>query len=218
MLTRKPRLFRLQLCLWLYQTRELSNFYYSFLAKNTSVLLANSLEKIDKNGISESTIRSFLAHIPVTLDGANPDWTNTNTIKFALQSSAINVVIETHPEIENDSLFSEKTVNVLFHEKPFIIFNSPFSLMRLRNMGFSTFSPLLNETYDGIVNDNDRLRAIYLEIKRLHKMPNADFSSLLEKLNRIAVTNAVVAHAMPKRIVKALLANSFEQASFGSLG
>jgi predicted PurR-regulated permease PerM len=50
---------------------------------------------------------------------------------------------------------------------PFIVFAYPNLLSELRKLGYKTFTPLIDETYDTIINDDDRFEAIWNEITRL---------------------------------------------------
>ena len=85
--------------------------------------------------------------------------------------------------------------------------------MHLRKMGFLTFSPFINETYDFIMDNTQRLQAIYNEIRRLNRLPTESFQKLLKKLNKIAAANAQVAHKIPRRIVEKLFSSVFREAS-----
>jgi thiamine biosynthesis lipoprotein ApbE len=43
----------------------------------------------------------------------------------------------------------------------------PGTLAELRNIGYKTFSPMIDETYDTVVNDDNRFEAVWKEISRL---------------------------------------------------
>ena len=63
--------------------------------------------------------------------------------------------------------FTEKTSKFLLAKMPFILAGMPGSLSVLRQQGFKTFSPYINEAYDLIENDEDRAVAICDEVERL---------------------------------------------------
>ena len=50
---------------------------------------------------------------------------------------------------------------------PFVLLAYPGTLAELRNIGYKTFSPMIDETYDTIINDDDRFEAVWKEITRL---------------------------------------------------
>lgn len=74
----------------------------------------------------------------------------------------------THDTLYLDCItFTEKTHKFHLAKMPFILYAMPGSLKVLREQGYKTFSPYINETYDLIENDEDRSIAIANEIERL---------------------------------------------------
>lgn len=63
--------------------------------------------------------------------------------------------------------FSEKVYKPMTLLHPFVLVSRPYCLVALRDRGFKTFHPYIDETYDTIENDNDRMNAIVNEVKRL---------------------------------------------------
>lgn len=66
-------------------------------------------------------------------------------------------------------LFSEKTYKPILGKHPFIHLGIPGSLRVLRESGYRTFHPFIDETYDTVENDEARLETIMDEIERLSK-------------------------------------------------
>jgi len=66
--------------------------------------------------------------------------------------------------------FTEKTYKFILAKIPFILCGMPGALAVLRELGYKTFSPWINESYDMIENDEDRAVAIANEIERLTQM------------------------------------------------
>jgi hypothetical protein len=66
--------------------------------------------------------------------------------------------------------FTEKTYKFILAKIPFILCGMPGALAVLRETGYKTFSPWINEAYDMIENDEDRAIAIANEIERLTQM------------------------------------------------
>ena len=66
--------------------------------------------------------------------------------------------------------FTEKTYKFIMAKMPFILCGMPGALAVLRETGYKTFSPWINEAYDLIENDEDRAVAIAEEIERLCSM------------------------------------------------
>ncbi len=62
---------------------------------------------------------------------------------------------------------TEKVFRPIAFLHPFILCCTSGSLRQLRKMGYQTFHPHINETYDTIIDDEERLEAIYKETERL---------------------------------------------------
>jgi hypothetical protein len=69
---------------------------------------------------------------------------------------------------EDAIFFSEKTFKPIAMKHPFIIASRPHMLAHLRKMGYKTFSPFINESYDTIEDNYDRILAIVKEVVRLN--------------------------------------------------
>lgn len=87
---------------------------------------------------------------------------------------------------ELSCFLSEKTFKPIACSHPFIIVGSKGSLANLRKMGYKTFSPYIDESYDDL-EDWDRLEAITKEMVRLNQMTHTErviwFKSLADILN-----------------------------------
>lgn len=62
---------------------------------------------------------------------------------------------------------TEKTFKSIAFKQPFIIISLPGTLEIIRKLGYKTFSPWIDESYDTVESGIDRLRKISLEVKRL---------------------------------------------------
>lgn len=70
--------------------------------------------------------------------------------------------------------FTEKTYKFINSKHPFILVGITGSLEILKKMGYKTFHPYIDESYDQIVNDEERLDAIMNEIERLCNLSDSD--------------------------------------------
>jgi hypothetical protein len=95
----------------------------------------------------------------------------------------IEIVAET--DFYSDKFFTEKTLKNFYLGKPFILWSGAHSLYKLREAGFRTFEPYINESYDRIENTKERFDAIMAEIDRLGKLPDHDLRSIHTKLEEI---------------------------------
>lgn len=102
-----------------------------------------------------------------------PEYSATIDIKDALES-AVHVVAETLFETEKIYL-TEKVFKPMVMNQPFILYGPPGSLRYLHDYGFRTFPALIDESYDLIVDHNQRLDFINYQIKKLSEMPEVEF-------------------------------------------
>lgn len=73
---------------------------------------------------------------------------------------------------EDTCFISEKTFKPLAGMHPFIVYGNKYSLRNLRELGYKTFHPYINESYDEL-ETWERLDAIVAELKRIDAMsPN----------------------------------------------
>lgn len=96
-------------------------------------------------------------------------------------------------------LFSEKTYKFIAGKLPFIMVGVPGSLQALRELGYQTFHPYINEAYDAIQNDEDRMLAIIDEIERLCGLSDEKWLIIQEKLQGVVEHNFnVLKNTYPK--------------------
>ena len=88
------------------------------------------------------------------------------------KNSWVSVVTEaSFFDYESTVFISEKTFKPIACMQPFIIVGSKNVLKYLRKLGYKTFSPFIDETYDD-VDDPDRFAAIVNAIKKIDEIDN----------------------------------------------
>lgn len=94
-----------------------------------------------------------------------------NTSYFSVISETSHVAFEgTDPKyaLFHDCYhFNEKTYRTMACKHPFILGHRPYALKALRDVGFKTFDPFIDESYDLIEDDEDRIIAMINEVERL---------------------------------------------------
>lgn len=75
--------------------------------------------------------------------------------------------------------FSEKTFKPILYMQPFVHLNQAHSLKHIRSLGYQTFSPYIDESYDDIEDDEQR---IISAINSAEKFINLSTSELHEKM------------------------------------
>jgi len=71
----------------------------------------------------------------------------------------------------NTPFISEKTYRPISNLQPFIMVGNYHSLRYLKEFGFKTFSPFIDESYDDETDYTIRMQKIYSEIEKLNNMP-----------------------------------------------
>ena len=120
---------------------------------------------------------------------------------------AIDIVTETvfhypHPQI------TEKTLRAIMQQRMFLIVGPTGSLANLKNKGFKTFDPWIDEDYDDIEDPFVRMHMILAEINRLTDLPLDTIQGYMLECNDTIEhnrTHLINEHnAMPDRFDKLL--------------
>ena len=116
--------------------------------------------------------------------------TDNNKKEFYLDSY-IHLTSETLFEFGdgNNPFFSEKTFRPIQNLQPFIFVGEPYSLRLLHQLGFKTFDPVINESYDLEIDPAKRMKMIENEIIRLNAMPMKQLHELYFSLVNICIYN-----------------------------
>jgi len=69
--------------------------------------------------------------------------------------------------VDNTVFLTEKIFRPIAFKHPFVLCCTSGSLEQLRKLGYKTFHPYIDETYDTIIDDEERLEAVYKETERL---------------------------------------------------
>lgn len=84
---------------------------------------------------------------------------------------------------------TEKTYKVIAAKHPFIIAQRPSILKALREEGYKTFHPYIDESYDQIEDDVERLHSIRNEVLRLSKYSDDDWLLFQQNVKSIVDYN-----------------------------
>lgn len=131
----------------------------------------------DDNLFTELNKEIDKLNLPLTTNievGNNKNYLNQDDFVY-FDNSYFSLVTETYfYTVQNDKIFdqseiffSEKIFKPIAMKHPFILVSRPHSLQWLKKIGYKTFSPYINEEYDSIENDAERMTAIIKEVNRL---------------------------------------------------
>ena len=143
---------------------------FSFIQKIPAERLLNTLSKIIKNPEPEY-IEKFASLLPIELDtqflneSEKSHFGVNNNKKEWYSETYINLVTET--SFGPNFFLSEKIFKPLANLQPFIILGDCGTLSELKRLGFKTFEPFIDESYDLELNPKERIKKIEIEIEKL---------------------------------------------------
>jgi len=111
-----------------------------------------------------------------------------DTINEYYYDSYFSVVNETTYH-EGVPFLSEKIFKTIALGHPFILVSVPHSLQYLKQLGYKTYSEIINEDYDTIEDNGLRMLAIVDEIERLTKLEGKKLKRWISKTQEIAKYN-----------------------------
>jgi hypothetical protein len=195
-LNRRWRDHRLMLVSLLSSKNLLNDGYVSLGVEKNEIDEAKTqlLNHVDEKSLLFSGFEKISELLPLKTDDVdlriNHFGLNTLPIDF-YKNSCFSVVSSTFAfEYQEPSAgFTEKEIKPILAKHPFIIINRPGILKEMKRLGFLTFEPWFDETYDLIENDNDRLTAIVNEIERLCKISFEEWDKILDQMSPVLEHN-----------------------------
>lgn len=89
----------------------------------------------------------------------------------------------------NSRFITEKTFKAIAMRHPFVLATIPKSLEVLKNLGYKTFSPWIDESYDQELDDNKRLLLIAKEVHRLSNLTQDELNTFIDNVAPICEHN-----------------------------
>jgi hypothetical protein len=148
----------------------LSEGKFSFIQKISKETLYNYVSYLIDNP-NNNFIDEIIKLLPYELDThfLKPEEKNhfgaKNNMKDWYSDTYINLVTETFfgPNV----FLSEKIFKPISNLQPFIVLGDYGTLAELKRLGFKTFEPFIDESYDLEINPKDRMKKIEIEIEKL---------------------------------------------------
>jgi hypothetical protein len=116
-------------------------------------------------------------------------------IKEIYNSAYINIVTETNGWDQLDSFWSEKTWRPILNLQPFIYVGPYNSLKRLKEMGFKTFSPFIDESYDNEIDMRVRILMIEKEILKFKNLTIKEIHDWYYSITDILIHNQLLIYS-----------------------
>ncbi len=164
--------------------RKLGKPTNTFIEEIPTYKLFKDLEILEKEHYN-----TLLKKTPKILD-VLPSNKQLTRIKFPIdlyEQVYFSIILETEFRSKNHGItrYTEKTCKVFLIPQPFVIFGTFNVLKLLKEDGFKTFSPYINEDYDNIDNLEERKNALIKEIKRLCSLSKEEWDDLNYNLKEI---------------------------------
>jgi peptidoglycan/xylan/chitin deacetylase (PgdA/CDA1 family) len=172
-LNRNPHLHRMAIVQKI-QEKWYDRTLYSYMPPTTPSNTNELLEDVNNPSIP--------VEIDYDLKSTNPTWINTNV------QSYINIVTESK-FICNSQFLSEKIFKPVIYMQPFILVGPVHGLELFQSMGYKTFEPFIDESYDYEVNPKKRFALIEKEIDRLYNLGDIELIKMSYNLMPILQHN-----------------------------
>lgn len=151
------------------------------------------------NDLPESKIcaKKIVDMIPYEIDTQHLDseairsFGSDNNLKEVFLGTYIHLISETLFE-EGDPknpFFSEKTFRPIQNLQPFLFAGNAYSLKLLKELGFKTFAPFIDERYDEVEDHVQRMKMLEGEILRLKNMDLAEIHAWYYSITDILLWN-----------------------------
>lgn len=209
MLSRNYRPWRLHLYAELVNRDLLKEFKYSFynifpygeVRYYDQQTMCSDL--IKNNFVLTEKVTDWLTKVPYTLDASDNVLNKWGDATYdAITQADFHILVETHYDFSYyvpgyvtydrklaPSSITEKTNKPIACGKPFIVFSTPHFLEDLRTLGYETYSPFIDESYDLEEDNHKRLNMIVEEIERISNLPTDQYNELLKNCSDIAKRN-----------------------------
>jgi hypothetical protein len=182
--------WRFDLYTQLLENNVLDNCIYSFSDShpdfpNSNVAKQQMKDIIPKHYIQQQKINNWIQSLPVSF--VDDTLVPVSDIIFRkLQMSYFHIVCETHMDYDfNGVTLTEKIYKPVVAGKPFVVVGQKDILKLLREQGFKTFHPIIDESYDDIDDTTMRINRVCEELKKLNDLPIDEFLVKIDSCQHI---------------------------------
>ncbi len=147
-------------------------------------------------------------HLPLKPLDNSVDYTEMP--RHFMYDSYLNMITDTFFEHWGETTFiSEKVFNAMLHGQMFIMMSPPNTLEYLRSVGYKTFSNYIDESYDSITDNYQRLTAVTESFLEFANKPIEEIHDIYSKCMSILEHNKqrVLEKTLPQRLI-----NEFQRA------
>jgi hypothetical protein len=134
----------------------------------------------------QSQVNQFIAAGPFRVDELDLDTHNNYAANMTdlYKDSYFNIVLETMIDVDNSGgqFLTEKTFKPIFNNQFFVAVSSHNHMAHLRELGYQSFSRVIDEYYDTIKNNQERFECVLELTKSLCARPLTELHSIYQKL------------------------------------
>ena len=164
---RLPKFHRVKLVVSLDKHNLLDKGYVSF---------ANNISDWNwRDMVTESERESLEKKMPLVIDRKDLSDAKYSyekfEVKYYLDSYFQIVTGNNFTDFDDQLIFSEKIWKSITNLQPFIYLDDVDALKKLQEYGFKTFHPFIDESYDNVINVEQRFDMIEMEINKLCNKP-----------------------------------------------
>jgi hypothetical protein len=183
-LMRTDRAYRVELADWIEEENLGYKILYSALWKDKRIpkeyhwdleegTLSEEITALDGNATIDDLFGK--GSYSMQLDKVEMDLTKTTQNPY--HNTYLEIVTETM--FDNTAVqISEKTFKPIVNLQPFILVGSAGHLQKLKFMGYKTFSPFIDESYDLVEDNVKRMEMVKSEIKRICNMEKKELHKI----------------------------------------
>lgn len=168
---------------------------WQMVTKRNKIYMENNEEAISLlESIEDELLNNFPALYLDTTDLVTNRALLTEDTNYLYNETYFSVVTETfffnreRPE-DYGRFLSEKTFKPVIMRHPFIIVSVPYFLDKFKELGYKSFSPWIDESYDTETDDAKRMMMIVREIERLSNLSEDELKEFLSAIREICEHN-----------------------------
>jgi hypothetical protein len=160
--------------------------FYSFQGQDNWFDYYNSAHCSQKYPNIKKNIDLLPLTLNITSERTNPVDMIPDDVKY-FKNTYFSIVTETlffkdksfgglhYANVEDSMFLTEKTFKCFPMKHPFVLLGRTGTLKELRRIGYKTFSPYIDESYDDVDDDMLRFKMVLNEISRLCKFSNQEW-------------------------------------------
>lgn len=155
---------------------------FSVINNDFVIHQAKRIERID---------HKFNLLLPLSADNLNTDKHNDHSVSvdYLFTDSYWNIVMETYLDATGGVFLTEKTFKPIKYGQPFVILGTSGSLELLKEQGYKTFSPWIDESYDQEQDVRLRWYAVIEIVRKIARMSLEDLHKQHIEMTSIILHN-----------------------------